>query len=144
VIYRRNADEGARRRARAWAAESTQETTDRVVLDKLRAGRAGEITLYELQTASLDLIPREVAQRALQDAVDKLWAGSRHVSLDVAGAGVALFESEEPVPTLVVDLCTQDIDPGYVWQGDHELPRIRVYVNESGIEVGPDGEWGDL
>jgi hypothetical protein len=58
--YRRNADEDARRRERARAAEPTQESIDRVVLDKLRAGRPGEITLYELQRVSAGLIPREV------------------------------------------------------------------------------------
>jgi hypothetical protein len=46
---------------------------DRVVIDKLRAGRPGEITLYEMQRASNGLIPRNVAQRAFQDAFGKLW-----------------------------------------------------------------------
>lgn len=44
------------------SAAPTQETIDRVVLDKLRAGRPGEITLYEIQHASPRLIPRELLE----------------------------------------------------------------------------------
>jgi len=149
--WRRNSDEAMRRRERAMAAEPTQQAIDRVILDKIRSGRSGEITLFELHRGSLNLIPSSTLQHALQDAFDKLWKARangdtsprRFAQVECEGADVSLFVSgeEEPWDMLAVSVDSVDMNKNYVWQGDCEIPRVRFYVNEGSVETRPDGGW---
>jgi hypothetical protein len=143
--HRRNADEDARRRERAMAAGPTQEMIDRVVLDKLRAGRPGEITLYELEHASLGLIPKEVSGRTLQVALDRTWRDPRVpevARLEIEGADLTISTGDEDGNTLVFMLETSDDLEGRFTHGPGwSIPRVRFWVNESWVETGPDGEW---
>jgi hypothetical protein len=145
--FRRNADEGARRRERAHRASPavpTQEEVDRVVLDKLRAGHASEITLYELQRASTGLIPREVVQRSFQDSFDKLWDGPaprEHAHLSIQGADLTITTDAEAGDTILLMLETAELDPQFVHPGGHQIPRVRIWVNEEFMQAQEDGSW---
>jgi hypothetical protein len=147
--FRRNADEGARRRERAHRASPavpTQEEVDRVVLDKLRAGHASEITLYELNRASTGLIPREVLQHSFQDSFDKLWdePGRDHTlpvetaRLEVQGADLTIAEASN---TILLMLETPELDPRFVFPGSDGIPRVRLWVNEDVVQTAGDGGW---
>jgi hypothetical protein len=145
--YRRNADEEARRRERAHRASlavPTQEMIDRVVLDKLRAGRAGEITLYELNRASTGLIPREVLRNSFQDSFDKLWDGPgprESACLSVQGADLTITTDAEAGDTILLMLETAELDPQFVHPGGHQIPRVRIWVNEEFMQTQEDGSW---
>lgn len=143
--YHRNADEGARRRERAMAAGPTQEMIDRVVIDKLRAGRLGALTAYELERASPGLIPKEAAQRFFQAAFDRLWRDPRVpelARLEIEAGDLTISTGDDDGGALVFMLETSDDFNGRFTHGPGwEIPRARLWVNESWVETGPDGEW---
>ena len=60
---------------------------------------------------------------------------SESISLD--GLEVSLFHGEDG--KLVVDLATGDLEDRDVHPGGHEIPNIRIWINEQEIEIAPSG-----
>ena len=143
--YRRNADGGDRRRERARIGDDSQESIDRSVIDKVRAGRTGSITLYELERASPGLIPRPVNKKVFQDAFDHLWDDDHSAALEWEGADLTLYQNDDnEFPQLVVFLETADIDPRFVFPGNQHVPRLRFYANDSSVDTAVHGGWENM
>lgn len=133
---RRNSDARGRRREREV---TTQEELDGLVAHKLRTGGVGDLTLRELQQASPELIPREAVQQAFQDAFNRLDAESAGTARLVwKGADLTLFTGDDG--RLVAMFETGDIDQEFA-MGIHEIPALRVWVNEDWVETNADGGW---
>jgi hypothetical protein len=143
--YRRNSDEQYRRRARRSTSGYDQATIDRIVVDKIRSGRADTLTLFEIQNMSPRLVrqgivPAQPVQQAFQALFDNLAFGPGIARLEWRGADLSLFESSEDY-RLVVMLETGGIDERFKFQGGDEIPAVRFYVNEDRVETAADGSW---
>lgn len=146
--YRRNAtDEELRRLARERAQQEAQAALDRHVVAKVRAGRAGEITLAELSQAAPRTIPLAVLHQAFQGLVDRMAREGTSPQFNFRGADIEVFRSAVRLggpnrPHLVVSVDTPDLEPEFVYPGPNQIPAVRFYLNEAVAESDPDPSEG--
>lgn len=140
--YLRNADEGARRRARAAGRGFDQAAIDQSIADKVRNGRADDLTLGELRRASPHLIqsgfvPRGLLELVSQTLFGMLTRGGGIGRVEFRGATISIFEASDE-HRIVIMIETGGIEQRFEWPMD-KIPILRLWINEQTIETTPSG-----